>query len=74
MREGGAEVSGRVQPTILGPLLPHLWLLATCALQATEAWALLTCLQVGAVRASSERNKEASPGSLSSEVITQPYL
>lgn len=67
-------MSGRVQPTILGPPLPRLWLLATCALQAAEAWALPTYLRVGAVRASSERNKEAPPGFPSSEVITQPYL
>lgn len=74
MQEDGGEVSGRVQPTILGPPLPRLWLLATCALQAAEAWALPTYLRVGAVRASSERNKEAPPGFPSSEVITQPYL
>lgn len=50
---GGPTVAGvagqclvSVQPTILAPLLPHLWLLAA-ALQATEAWALPTCLQVG---------------------------
>ena len=58
MREDGAEVSGCVQPTMPCPPSPHLCLLAICALQTAEAWALPTYLWVGAVRASSQRNKE----------------
>lgn len=59
LQEDGGEVSGCVQPTIPCPPSPHLWLLATCALQTAEAWALPTYLW--AVRASSQRNKELPP-------------